>query len=103
MVRDDSLDASHGKVYLYNYVRKQFIEYSKAIVEPKLRELETGDISRDELNKAFKAARQAFTCSRKVRSLTDTKPATPRTKDENDTLDIGMEDDDEIEDFIDDD
>jgi hypothetical protein len=104
VVRDHTLDASEGKIHLYNYVRNQFIEYAKAIVEPKLRELAADDISLDELDKAFKAARQAFTSSRKIRTLTDIKPAIPFIKDEeDDTPDFDMEDDGELEEFIDDD
>ncbi|MCG6936850.1 MAG: hypothetical protein LJE83_01575 [Gammaproteobacteria bacterium] len=104
VVRDATLDTSEGKVYLYNYVRNQFIEYAKAIVEPKLRELEAGDITRDELDRAFNAASQAFTSSRKVRALTETKPATARIKDEaDDTPDFDMEDEGDMEEFIDDD
>lgn len=105
VVRDTSLDASQNKIYLYNYVRNQFIEYSQAIAEPKLRELAAGDISQDELDKAFKTAYQAFSSSRKVRAWDDTKPAASRVKneDDEDVLDIDISDYDDMEVFIDDD
>jgi hypothetical protein len=104
VVRDTSLEAGENKIYLYNFVRNQFIEYAEAIVKPKLRELAAGDITRDELDKAFKAARQAFTSTRKVRTVTDAKPVTPRIKVvEDDTPDFDLDDDSEIEEFIDDD
>ncbi len=105
VVRDASLEASQNKIYLYNYVRNQFIEYSQAIAEPKLRELAAGDISQDELDKAFKTAYQAFSSSRKVRAWDDTKPAVSRVKneDDEDVLDIDISDYDDMEVFIDDD
>ena len=105
VVRDTSLEASQNKIYLYNYVRNQFIEYSQAIAEPKLRELAAGDISQDELDKAFKTAYQAFSSSRKVRAWDDIKPAVSRVKneDDEDVLDIDISDYDDMEVFIDDD
>jgi hypothetical protein len=105
VVRDATLDASQGKVWLYNHLRNQFIEYAEAIVENKLRELTTGDIPQKELDEAFKAARQVFSSSRKISTWSDTKPAALRVKkeDKEDELDIDMPDDDDMDDFIDDD
>ncbi|MDH5711175.1 MAG: hypothetical protein OEZ15_05875 [Gammaproteobacteria bacterium] len=105
VVRDASLETGQNKIYLYNYVRNNFVEYSQAIVEPKLRELTEGDISQDKLDKAFKAARQAFLSSHKTRSWSDTKSTTSRVKrdEQEDEADIDITDDDEIEEFIDDD
>lgn len=105
VVRDASLETSQNKIYLYNYARNSFIEYSQAIVEPKLRELAASDISRDELDKAFKTARQAFLSAHKARAWSETKQATPRAKDKDreDEADIDMTEDDDIEEFIDDD
>ncbi len=104
VVRDASIDASENKVYLYNYVRNQFIEYSQPIVEPKLRELATKDISKDDLDRAFKEAYQAFESSRKVRTWNDKKPATLPVKDKDDenTMDIDMAVYNDAEEFIDD-
>lgn len=103
VVRDATLDASDGKVWLYNHHRNQFIEYAKAIVEPKLRELTTGDIPQKELDKAFEATSRAFSSSRKISTWSDTKPAAPRIKNkgEEDDLDIDISDDDDVEEFID--
>jgi hypothetical protein len=103
VVRDDTLDASQGKVWLYNHLRNQFIEYAAAIVEPKLRELTTGDISQKELDEAFKTARQAFSSSRKSSTWSDTKSEAPRAKktSEEDESDIDISDDDAMEDFDD--
>ena len=103
VVRDATLDASQGKVWLYNHVRNQFIEYARAIAEPKLRELTADDIPQKELDEAFKAARQAFLSSRNIKTWSDTRPAAPRIKnqDEEGELDIAVSDDDDIEDFND--
>jgi hypothetical protein len=104
VVRDFSMEGNAKRVYLYNYARNQFIEYSLAIVEPKLRELAEGDVSREELEKAFNTAYQAFTSSRKVSSWSDTKRDTSNVKNEDDDdLDFDMSDDDDLEEFIDDD
>jgi len=105
VVRDTSLDASENKIYLYNHLRNQFVEYLQAIVEPKLRELTDGDISKDELDKAFKAAYQDFSSSRKARTWTDKKPAASRVKNEDDeeAIDLDIADYGDVEDFIDDD
>jgi len=103
VVRDTTLDASANKIYLYNYVRNQFIEYAQAIVEPKLRELTADDISQDDLDKAFRAALQAFSSTRKVQAWTDTKPAAPRVKKEDEEEEIEIPDYDDEEEFIDDD
>jgi len=105
VVRDATLDASQGKVWLYNHRRNQFIEYAQAIVEPKLRELTTGDIPQKELDEAFKVARQIFSSTRKISTWSDTKPTAPRVKkeDKEDELDIDIPDDDDMEEFIDDD
>jgi len=104
VVRDTSLDASQNKIWLYNYVRNQFIEYAQAIVEPKLRELTKGDVSQDVLDKAFRAALQAFSSSRKARTWSDKKPVAPRVKkeDDEDELNLDISDYDEVEEFIDD-
>ena len=103
VVRDTSLDASANKIYLYNYVRNQFIEYAQAIVEPKLRELAAGDISRDDLDRAFKAAYQAFSSSRKARAWSDRKPAASPVKDTDDeVVDLDESDYGDVEEFIDD-
>lgn len=103
VVRDTTLDASEGKVWLYNHLRSQFIEYSKAIVEPKLRELTKGDVAQNELEAAFKVALKSFSSSHKIRTSSDPEPAAPPTKnkDEEDEIDIELSDDDDMEEYDD--
>lgn len=105
VVRDTSLEAGQNKIYLYNHVRNEFVEYSQAIVEPKLRKLAAGDISSKELEKAFKAARQAFLSEHKARTISDNKSTAPPVKKNNDEdeSEFDTADDDDIEEFIDDD
>lgn len=105
VVIDASIDAGDNKIYLYNYVRNQFIEYAKAIVEPKLRALTPGDTSRDELDTAFKASRLAFSTTHKTGLWSDTQTTIDTSiKNKADaTAEYDMADDDDIEDFIDDD
>ena len=103
VVRDATLDASQGRVWLYNHLRNEFVEYAKAIVEPKLRELTTEDLPQKELDKAFTAARKAFSSTRNINTWSDIKPAAPpvKNKDEDDELDIDIPDEDDIEEFDD--
>jgi len=72
-------------------------------VEPKLRELTTGDIPQKELDEAFKAALSAFLASHKSNKYSKIKPTTPPVKNKKaeDKLDIDISDDEEIEEFID--
>jgi hypothetical protein len=103
VVRDMSLEVSDTKrVWLYNHVKNQFVEYSLEIVEPKLRNLGNGDISLDELDLAFKSARKAFGLARKIRKWDNKKYAATVAQVDNDEPDIDLEDGD-IEDYIDDD
>ena len=75
VVRDLSLDTDDSKtVYLYNLARGIFIEYSREIVEPKLRQLKPGEISLDELDSAFKAARKTFNPGKAAKKWQDAAP-----------------------------
>ena len=99
VVRDTSIDAGQNKIYLYNYVRNQFVEYAQTIVEPKLRELAEGDISREELDNAFKSAYKSFSSTHKVNAWAGTKFATPPVKDEaNEDIDLSEDNDEFIDD-----
>jgi len=99
VVRDKSIDAGLNKIYLYNYVRNEFVEYAQAIVEPKLRELADGDISREELDNAFKSAYESFSSTHKVNAWAGTKSATPSVNDEsNEDIDL-PDDNDEFIDY----
>ena len=67
VVRDPALETKSPKtVYLFNYMRGEFLEYSREIVEPKLRELNSDDVFVTELKRAFKAARKSFSPGRAV-------------------------------------
>lgn len=99
VVRDATLDAGQGKVWLYNHLRNQFIEYARAIVEPKLRELTTDDMPQKELDDAFKAARLEFASSRKSSTWAEAKPAASRAKNnDEDELEIELSEDDDNDD-----
>lgn len=62
VVRDESLDTGdRNTVYLFNFQRRQILEYRREIVEPKLRELtpeEAGAI--DDLGLAYTEVRRDF-------------------------------------------
>ncbi len=100
VVRDLSMQASTNSIWLYNHVRNMFVEYTLAIVEPKLRELKAGDIDRAELDRAFKAARKDFAPTRKIRQWDD-KPPAPSLARKKDDPEFEITDDD-AEEFIDD-
>lgn len=60
VIRDDRLDTGNSKtMFLFNLVRGQILEYTREIVEPKLRELKPSEAGKiDELNAAFGEARR---------------------------------------------
>ena len=61
VVRDSSLESKNPKtIYLFNYARGKFLEYSMEVVEPKLRDLQPDDVPLPELKKAYKTARRTF-------------------------------------------
>ena len=62
VVRDDRLDTGSRKtVFLFNFERKQIIEYTREIVDPKLRELKPAETKLiEELTGAYNEARRAF-------------------------------------------
>lgn len=62
VVLDRSLSTGNDRtLYLYNLARRAFVEYDRAIVEPKLRDLAAGECDAlPELEQAFIAARQGF-------------------------------------------
>jgi hypothetical protein len=76
VVRDMSLETkSTGTVYLYNHTRGGILEYSREIVEPKLRELNSEDIPLNELRSAFRAARKAFLAGETTKKRGEETPA----------------------------
>jgi hypothetical protein len=60
---DSTMDTGKPKtVYVFNLKRDQILEYSREIIEPKLRELHESEFDMlAELKKAFNKARKAFT------------------------------------------
>ena len=61
VVRDTTLETKNPKtVFLYNHVRGKFLEYSREIVDAKLRELTPEDVPLKDLRNGFKAARKTF-------------------------------------------
>lgn len=98
VVRDTQLDTSNPKtVYLYNLKRNEFVEYSREIVEPKLRELKDKEAGQArELEAAFKKARKTFK-GRNTISLAKAPaaaPARPKKEMAEETADIGEGDTD---------
>lgn len=76
VVRDMSLETKGQKtIYLYNHKRAGFLEYSREIVEPKLRELTSEDIPLRELESAFRAARKAFLAGKTINKWEKGPPA----------------------------
>ena len=70
VVRDMSLETKSQKtIYLYNHTRGCFLEYSREISEPKLRELTSEDIPLKELRSAFRTARKAFLTGKTISKL----------------------------------
>lgn len=52
---------NNGTLYLYNHSRGTILEYQRAIVEPKLRDLKDGEADAKELKKAYKKIKADFT------------------------------------------
>jgi len=94
VVHDTRLDTKNLKtIYLFNYAQGKFLEYSREIVEPKLRDLRFDDNVLNELKSAFKAARKVFVAGRS----THKREITPATSNINTA---GMSDMDDIPDII---
>ncbi len=67
VVLDTRLKTKSPKtMYLYNHVQGKFLEYSREIVEPKLKELNPDDELLTELKNAYKAARKIFVADRSL-------------------------------------
>lgn len=62
VVRDERLDTGNpDTIYLFNLARNEIIQYNRAIVEPKLRELSSGECDNvAELKAAYLRARRHF-------------------------------------------
>ena len=62
VIRDDRLDTgNHKTLYLFNLSPNMILEYSRDVVEPKLRELKPDEAANiQELDNAYKKARRGF-------------------------------------------
>ncbi len=62
VIRDDRLDTgNHKTLFLFNLARGQILEYTREIVEPKLRELKASEAGMiDALNAAYGEARRTL-------------------------------------------
>jgi hypothetical protein len=62
VIRDERLDTGSAKtMFLFNLERREILEYSRDIVEPKLRELKSGEAKMiKELDAAYVEARRNF-------------------------------------------
>lgn len=83
VVRDPSVAARSDKfIRLFNYSRGEFVDYSREIVGPKLRDL-NGQVSMDDLKAAFLDARQNVTAPPKTMNLEKLPPLikSPETDD----------------------
>lgn len=62
VIRDDRLETGNPKtVFLFNLARHEILEYSREIVEPKLRELKSSETKLiQELDAAYTEARRNF-------------------------------------------
>ena len=70
VIRDERLDTGSVRtVFLFNLARREILEYSREIVEPKLRELKSGEAkSLKNLDAAYAEARRNFK-DRRARTL----------------------------------
>jgi hypothetical protein len=97
VIRDERLDTGSRKtVFLFNLARGEILEYSRDVVEPKLRELKPSEAKTiKKLDAAYAEARRNFK-DRRARPLNiPEKGASARRPVE------PQDDDDEIEEFID--
>jgi len=106
VIRDDRLDTGNRKtIYLFNLSRNSILEYSREVVEPKLRDLkpeESGTIA--ELDAAYKKVRRSFKDrGAGVRSILNRSSSTPASNEavysdipaEDDSDDAWVEDDED--------
>jgi hypothetical protein len=97
VIRDERLDTGSAKtVFLFNLERREILEYSREIVEPKLRELKSGEAKLiKELDAAYMEARRNFK-DRRARSLNIPEQGGPARRP------VESQNDEDIDEFIDD-
>lgn len=113
VVLDEGLNTGNpNTIYLFNLSRRQIVEYSRAIAEPKLRELGAAEASvLDELKAAFAEARRDFKArgaallnipergGKAARASNDDREALPESEDYDDSeIDLDLDEDSEDED-----
>ena len=84
VIRDDRLDTgNHKTMYLFNLARNSILEYSREIVEPKLRELKPDEAATvSELDSAYKKIRRGFKDrGAGVRSILNRSSSTPASNE----------------------
>jgi len=98
VLRDPSLESgSKRTMLLFNLVRNEVIEYTKEIVEPKLRELTAAESELAKaLDGAYDSARQRFASARKTLSNIPEKGPARRDSDDSDSDEYEEFEDDEI-------
>ena len=106
VIRDDRLDTGNRKtVYLFNLSRNTILEYSREVVEPKLRDLKPGEsVTITELDAAYKKARRNFKDrGAGIRSILNRSNSTPASNEavyndipvEDDSDDVWVEEDED--------
>jgi hypothetical protein len=106
VIRDDRLDTGNRKtMYLFNLSRNSILEYSREVVEPKLRDLKPDEAATiSELDAAYKKARRNFKDrGAGVRNILNRSSSTPASNEavyndipaEDDSDDAWVEDDED--------
>jgi hypothetical protein len=96
VIRDERLDTGSTKtVFLFNLARCEILEYSRDVVEPKLRELKSAEAKTiEELDAAYAEARRNFK-DRRARPLNIPEQGGSARRP------VESQNDDEIDEFID--
>jgi hypothetical protein len=84
VIRDDRLDTgNHKTLYLFNLNRNLILEYSREVVEPKLRDLKPDEsVTVAELDAAYKKARRTFKDrGAGIRSILNRSSSTPASNE----------------------
>lgn len=114
VARDNRVETGKSStIFLYNQERDQIVEYSREIIEAKLKDAPEADYNADKMAQAYKKALQAklpnlyrsiFTPNSGIRAPAKEKKSVPVTDDDDIEIDdsFGMDDDDTDDDFDDD-
>ncbi len=106
VIRDDRLDTGNRKtMYLFNLNRNLILEYSREVVEPKLRDLKPDEsVTISELDAAYKKARRNFKDrGASIRNILNRSSSTPASNEavyseipiEDDSDDVWVEEDED--------